>query len=87
MFLVSEAWREAYPGALAGILVMRGVVNPAVHPRIDRQREELEGELRHRFAGADRGALAALPVIQAYTSTTSASTRRTTSSSNSNPSP
>jgi len=68
MFLVSEECREAYPGALAGILVMRGVVNPAVHPRIDRQREELEGELRHRFAGADRGALAALPVIQAYTS-------------------
>ena len=68
MFLVSEEWREAYPGALAGILVMRGVVNPAVHPRIDRQREELEGEPQHRFAGADRGALAALPVIRAYTS-------------------
>lgn len=66
MFIVSEEWKAAYPGAVAGILVMHDVANPASHPEIDRLRTELESQLRSRFAGGDRSALAALQPIQAY---------------------
>ena len=64
MFTVSDDWREAYPGAFAGVLVMTGVSNPEHHPELDRQKKELEEELRTLFT--DRGQLKTLPPIQAY---------------------
>jgi len=67
MFTVADAWKSAYPGAAAGVLVMRNVTNPARHPELDRWIAECEGELRARFHGSDRAALKALPPIQAYT--------------------
>jgi DNA/RNA-binding domain of Phe-tRNA-synthetase-like protein len=67
MFTVSEEFRRAYPGAMAGFLAMRRVANPATHPAIDQLRTRTEEELRARFAGADRSALLALPHIQANT--------------------
>ena len=68
MFIVSESWKEAYPGAAVGILAMGHVANPKNHPTLDRQKEQLENELRSRFGSLDRAALKALPVIQAYNS-------------------
>ena len=68
MFMVSESWKEAYPGAAVGILAMGHVANPKNHPTLDRQKEQLENELRSRFGSLDRAALKALPVIQAYNS-------------------
>jgi DNA/RNA-binding domain of Phe-tRNA-synthetase-like protein len=66
MFIVAEAWKTAYPGAAVGILVMRNVANPDRHPALDRHKEDLENQLRSRFAGCSRTALAALTPIQAY---------------------
>jgi DNA/RNA-binding domain of Phe-tRNA-synthetase-like protein len=66
MFIVSDEWKAAYPGAAAGILVMHDVTNPASHSEIDRLRSEVESQLRSRFGGGDRGALASLPAMQAY---------------------
>ena len=66
MFIVSESWKEAYPGAAVGILAMGYVANPKHHPTLDMQKEQLENELRSRFGSLDRAALKALPVIQAY---------------------
>jgi DNA/RNA-binding domain of Phe-tRNA-synthetase-like protein len=66
MFIVSEAWKTAYPGAAVGVLVMRKVINPELHPALDKRKEELENQLRARFSGYDRAALKALPTIQAY---------------------
>jgi DNA/RNA-binding domain of Phe-tRNA-synthetase-like protein len=68
MFIVSDSWKEAYPGAAVGILAMGDVANPKHHPALDRQKEQLENELRSRFASLDRAALKALPIIQAYNS-------------------
>ena len=68
MFIVSESWKEAYPGAAVGILAVGHVANPVHHPTLDRQKEQLENELRSRFGGLDRAALKALPVIQTYNS-------------------
>jgi DNA/RNA-binding domain of Phe-tRNA-synthetase-like protein len=66
MFIVSEAWKAAYPGAAAGVLMVRNVANPDRHPALDRRKEELENQLRSRFSGDDRAALKAIPTIQAY---------------------
>ena len=46
MFIVSESWKEAYPGAAVGILAMGHVANPENHHTLDRQKEQLENELR-----------------------------------------
>jgi len=64
MLIVSEAWKVAYPGAAVGILVMRNVANPAHDDALDRQKRELENQLRTRFA--DRNAILAAKPIQAY---------------------
>jgi DNA/RNA-binding domain of Phe-tRNA-synthetase-like protein len=67
MFVVSESWKTSYPGAAVGILTLRDVVNPAHHPALEKRKEELEQQLRARYAGQDRQALKALPAMQAYT--------------------
>jgi DNA/RNA-binding domain of Phe-tRNA-synthetase-like protein len=66
MFIVSEAWREAYPEAAVGILAMRNIVNPENHRGLEERKAELERRLRDRFSGQDRAVLKALPEIQAY---------------------
>ena len=66
MFIVSEAWKTAYPGAAVGVLAMRNVINPEHHVALDKRKEELENQLRSRFSDYDRAALKDLPTIQAY---------------------
>jgi DNA/RNA-binding domain of Phe-tRNA-synthetase-like protein len=55
-----------YSGAAVGILAMREVANPERHLALEQHKEELENELRARFAGQDRAALKELPILQAY---------------------
>jgi len=66
VFTVSEEWKTTYPGAAVGILVMHEVVNPQRHPALDERKEELERDLRARYAGYDRADFKALPVLEAY---------------------
>jgi DNA/RNA-binding domain of Phe-tRNA-synthetase-like protein len=66
VFLVTEAWRQAYPTAAVGFLWMSDVSNPEGHPELDRRKDALEAKLRQRFAGLDRAALRALPTLAAY---------------------
>jgi len=66
MLEVTPAWRTAFPGAHAGVLVLRDVVNPAHHPGLEKLKAELEAHLRNQFSGQDRGVLAAHPVLQTY---------------------
>jgi len=66
VFIVSEAWKTAYPRAAVGVLVMRNVINPEGHAALDKRKEELENQLRSRFSDYDRAALKAIPTIQAY---------------------
>jgi DNA/RNA-binding domain of Phe-tRNA-synthetase-like protein len=66
MFEVSEIWKQTYPGAAVGVLVMNGVCNPDHDSALDARKGALEEELRARYAGHDRAALRALPVMQAY---------------------
>jgi DNA/RNA-binding domain of Phe-tRNA-synthetase-like protein len=66
MFEVSDDWRAAYPEAHAGLLVMRGVANPAQHPALEEQKAALEVRLRSRWSGEVQAMLASDPVLQAY---------------------
>ena len=66
MFKVSDAWKATYPTAHAGVLVMHDVTNPPYHAELEERKQQLQNELRARFVGQDRSAIAALPTIQAY---------------------
>ncbi len=66
MLIVSDAWREAFPGAVVGELAMRDVTNPESDAALDRRKQALESQLRSRFSEGGRAAIKALPVIQAY---------------------
>jgi len=66
LFHVSDTWRDAFPGAHVGVLVMRGVQSPAHHEELQRRKQALQDQLRALYAGQDRKAIQALPTIQAY---------------------
>lgn len=66
MFDVTSTWKSAFPGAHAGVLVMRNVSNPAHHIVLEKQKIELEERLRSQFVGQDRAAIASHPILQAY---------------------
>jgi DNA/RNA-binding domain of Phe-tRNA-synthetase-like protein len=66
MFEVTEAWKAAFPGAHAGVLVMKEVINPASHAGLERRKEALVEELRLRYGNLDRSALQRLPSLQVY---------------------
>jgi DNA/RNA-binding domain of Phe-tRNA-synthetase-like protein len=66
MFTILDNWKQTYPGAFVGVLVMRQVTNPDNHPELDTRKDEIEAELRQRFEGYDRPALRAEPVLQTY---------------------
>jgi DNA/RNA-binding domain of Phe-tRNA-synthetase-like protein len=66
MIEASESWRRQYPGALIGVLVMRGANNPRAHGELEKMREQVEADLRARFAAGGKDALKADPVMTAY---------------------
>jgi DNA/RNA-binding domain of Phe-tRNA-synthetase-like protein len=62
----SADWRNTFPNASVGCLVMHGVRNAEHNLRLHGSLSELQAHLRERYASADRAVLAGLPVIQAY---------------------
>jgi DNA/RNA-binding domain of Phe-tRNA-synthetase-like protein len=67
IFQVSDGWKEKFPGAQAGILVMKDVSNPASHPALDEKRVALESSLREHYLRPGSPPLQENPVIAAYT--------------------
>ena len=66
MITISQNWKDAYPGACMGVLVMRHVSNPASHPALDARKAELETRLRDRFGSCSRADLKELESVKAY---------------------
>ena len=66
MLNVTSDWRSAFPGAHAGLLVMRNVSNPAHHNELEKRKLEVEEGLRNQFSSQDRAAIASHPVLQVY---------------------
>jgi DNA/RNA-binding domain of Phe-tRNA-synthetase-like protein len=65
-FTVSQEYREAYPEATVGVLLLEGASNPKGHGGLEQAKAALTAELKFRYAGFDRAAFKALPIIQAY---------------------
>jgi DNA/RNA-binding domain of Phe-tRNA-synthetase-like protein len=66
MIKVSESWERAYPGAVLGILVMRGARNPDRHEGLQAIKTQTETALRGRYFSQGKQAVKAEPVIAAY---------------------
>jgi DNA/RNA-binding domain of Phe-tRNA-synthetase-like protein len=66
LFEISEAWRAAFPGAHAGVLALRNLVNGAESAELQQRKTQLEAELRARYAGLDRAGLLEAAVLKAY---------------------
>ena len=66
MIKVSESWKRAYPGAVVGVLVMRGARNPDRHEGLQAIKTQTEVALRERYFSHGKEALKAEPVIAAY---------------------
>jgi DNA/RNA-binding domain of Phe-tRNA-synthetase-like protein len=69
MLLSTERWKAAYPGACAGLLIMRQVANPPSHPALEERKTELEAELRARFGQLSKAEIRAsgnFPANDAY---------------------
>jgi DNA/RNA-binding domain of Phe-tRNA-synthetase-like protein len=49
MFTITPEWKAAFPGACAGILVMRDADNPAGHPQLAQCKTMIENQLREDF--------------------------------------
>jgi len=66
LLTVSDEWKRLYPDAHVGILIMNGVSNPAVHPDLDREKKQLEEDLRTLFR--DEKQLKSQDTVKAYQS-------------------
>lgn len=66
MFEVTDTWKSIYPGAHVGVLVIRGVSNPAHHADLEKRKMGLEQQLRSQFSGQDRAMIASHPILEAY---------------------
>ena len=64
--VVTDAWRETFPAATVGLILLEDVVNPPTHPVLQQRVREVEARIQEQFAGADRAALITLPAITAY---------------------
>lgn len=66
MLTVTDKWKQTYPGAFVGVLVLADVTNPPEHAVLNARKTAVESALRSQYADFDRPALRALPILQAY---------------------
>lgn len=66
VFVATHTWRRAFPGAVAGLLVMRDVRNPQHVPALEVRKRELERTLRISTAQHGPDVLRADPRIRVY---------------------
>jgi DNA/RNA-binding domain of Phe-tRNA-synthetase-like protein len=62
----TEAWKRAFPGAVAGALIMRGVRNPSRSATLEAGKRRLEEQLRDAAEGSEGGGPGADRVLNAY---------------------
>ena len=54
MFTVSETWKTAYPGAVAGVLALGRVANPDHHPALEETKAQLEQQAKINLQIAEK---------------------------------
>jgi DNA/RNA-binding domain of Phe-tRNA-synthetase-like protein len=65
-FAASDRWKQRWPGAVVGCLVVDAVANPPESPALNERLTDIERDLRERYAGFDRAALRATAPFDAY---------------------
>jgi DNA/RNA-binding domain of Phe-tRNA-synthetase-like protein len=63
---VTDAWKEAYPGAQIGLLEISGVANSVLAPALDQEKRAIEERLRENMADFSRNDFLELPVMAEY---------------------
>jgi DNA/RNA-binding domain of Phe-tRNA-synthetase-like protein len=63
---VTDAWRQAHPGAQMGFLEISGVDNTRPAPALDQEKRAIEERMRENYAGFSRENFLDMPVMQAY---------------------
>jgi DNA/RNA-binding domain of Phe-tRNA-synthetase-like protein len=66
--VLNARWRQAYPGAMLGVLGMHGLVNVNLDTALQDRVSKLQVQVRARFAAVDRTQLMAIPALQVYAS-------------------
>ena len=66
MLLVSEEWKQAFPGAGVGMMTVSGVVNPDCCTALEQRKRAVEDEIRTRFP--DHRTVAEFEPVQVYNS-------------------
>ena len=63
---VTDAWRQAHPGAQMGFLEISGVDNTRPAPALDQEKRAIEERMRENYARFSRENFLDMPVMQAY---------------------
>ncbi|MFP4483081.1 MAG: phenylalanine--tRNA ligase beta subunit-related protein, partial [Thermovirgaceae bacterium] len=66
MISVSAKWKEAYPDASFGVLVIEGVQNGKWNRQLDTKRELLEERIRTQYSGKSKKEIRAEPLFAEY---------------------
>ena len=66
MLTLSNHWRDQYPGARVGILVVENVVNSVISPALDEEKKALQISLCEQYKNFDRNSLKTIQEIQVY---------------------
>jgi DNA/RNA-binding domain of Phe-tRNA-synthetase-like protein len=66
VMVATDAWKSAFPRAVAGVLVMTGVDNPEQSPALEVHTRELEEALRARAAQLGANGVDSEPGVRAY---------------------
>ena len=65
-FEATDQWRNRWPGAVVACMLVTGAINPERNASLDARLEEIERQLRDRYAGVDRAALRERMPFAAY---------------------
>jgi DNA/RNA-binding domain of Phe-tRNA-synthetase-like protein len=66
LFIATDTWRRAFPGAVAGALVMSGVRNPETSAELEQRKRGLEKRLRELTERPESKSRDEEPVLRAY---------------------
>ena len=66
MIELSTRWKEIFPEACIGLLVIKNAPNQKDHPDLKSAKEKLEADLRSKYGAMDRKLLRETPVFAAY---------------------
>ena len=64
---ISNEWKNTFPGATVGLLVIKNTINPQKSSALDNEMKNVENEIRNRFSDSGREGIRELNTIKAYT--------------------